>query len=457
MSVLFPKCLAAIVLFNAFVPGIATADSDSAVASPFNRESSHEGFHWKAALAESLLATTLANGERFLNEKGTRDALHGPFWSDYLHSVENFHGWNDGDGFLTSYIAHPMEGAFAGFVERQNDPRYRDVEFGSSERYWISCMRSLAFSTAYSVSWSLGPLGESGLGNVQLHSRPGVVDLVGTETMGLAWMIGEDAIDRYLLKRIERKYHNPFIRVFSLGMLNPMRSYANLLRFHAPSDRDSRPEDIRTYEQGPEYQSVDDLYGPHFRPENWPLSTAFELSAQTITQQFLGPKGGTCIGAGGQGGIKVQRNWELVFAMDGCQVLGVQRNDHVDTLNYMAGPRWTPAVSKRWIPYAQLLVGGTKVTHAHVDPEKKEQVIEAAKAAHEPEPEYAEFSTEVDTNGLTMLTGGGVLYQITHGLMFRVASLDYQRSWVSHLEGNDYTNGLRFSIGLDFRLGPWRN
>jgi hypothetical protein len=59
---------------------------------------------------------------------------------------------------------------------------------------------------------------------MRLHSPPGLVDVVATQTLGLAWMVGEDAVDRYLLKRIERRYHNPYIRVLSRGMLNPMRS-----------------------------------------------------------------------------------------------------------------------------------------------------------------------------------------------------------------------------------------
>jgi hypothetical protein len=158
-----------------------------------------------------------------------------------MRDLQNIHGWDDGDGFVTSYIAHPMEGAMAGFLERQNDPRYRSVEFGPSQRYWTSVMRSLAFSTAYNIAWSLSPYGEAGLGNVDIHAPPGVVDPAASEMLGMAWMVGEDAIDRYLIKRIENRYKNPVIRGFARGGLNPIRSYANLLRFKVPWHRDSRP------------------------------------------------------------------------------------------------------------------------------------------------------------------------------------------------------------------------
>jgi hypothetical protein len=56
-----------------------------------------------------------------------REAIQGPIFRNYLRTVENFHGWDDGDGFVTSYIAHPKEGAMAGFLERQNDPKFRDA------------------------------------------------------------------------------------------------------------------------------------------------------------------------------------------------------------------------------------------------------------------------------------------------------------------------------------------
>ena len=63
------------------------------------------------------------------HKKDTRNALHGPFWENYVDSIENLHDFNDGDGFVTSYPIHAMEGAFPSFIERENDPKYRNVVF----------------------------------------------------------------------------------------------------------------------------------------------------------------------------------------------------------------------------------------------------------------------------------------------------------------------------------------
>src|SRR5581483_299152 len=45
-----------------------------------------------------------------------------------------------------------------------------------------------------------------------------------------------------------------------------------------------------------------------------------------------------------------------------------------DVLNYMAGPKWSMPTSKRWIMQAQVLIGGTKITHVHTDLAKKSLV-----------------------------------------------------------------------------------
>jgi len=144
---------------------------DSASAS----HTTEDSFHCKQAIARSFLAIVYQNAFRVATQRDTRDAIHGPFWRSYAESIENFHGFNDGDGFFTSYILHPIQGSFVCFLERQNDPKYRDVEFGSSQRYWISCVRSLAFSAVYSVVWSATPFGEPGVDFVGKHNQPGVV------------------------------------------------------------------------------------------------------------------------------------------------------------------------------------------------------------------------------------------------------------------------------------------
>ena len=419
-----------------------------------NADATDTSFHWKNALLESLFGATIAHAERFKNEQGTRDAISGPFIRDYFRDIQNFHGWQDGDGILTSYVAHPMEGSFAGFVERQNDPRYASVEFGSSQRYWTSVMRSLAFSTAYNIQWSMGPYSEASLGNVEIHASPGLVDLVGSSTMGLFWMIGEDMVDRYLIKRIEYRYRNVFIRAFARSMLNPTRSYSNLLRLKKPWRRDSRP-DLYEYVSNGEYRSRDDLTGPKFDPLAWPPKSAFELTAEPMFERYLGSRGSSCVGGAGEGALRLSKNSSIVFRIDGCQLFGFPTNYSGDTLNYMAGPRFNVATGGRWNAHVQVLGGGTKITHDYTNTALRDKLVSQASAEGKTRPESDNWVTEFDTNGFTLVTSGVVAYQLNSLMQLRVADLSYQRSWVSELQGMNYDNGLRFSFGLTCRFGVW--
>ena len=87
--------------------------------------SGEDNFQWEPAVTQSFLAISLANIERVTTQKDTRNAIRGPFWKNYIDSLENLHGFNDGDGFFTSYVLHAMEGAFPAYIQRQNDPKYR--------------------------------------------------------------------------------------------------------------------------------------------------------------------------------------------------------------------------------------------------------------------------------------------------------------------------------------------
>ena len=409
-------------------------------------------FSWHSALLQSFFAFTIAHAERFPRERGTRDSIEGPFWRNYLHDVQNLHGWQDGDGLLTSYIAHPMEGAMAGFIERQNDPAYRTVEFGRSSRYWSSVVRSLAFSTLYNVAWSLSPYGEAGLGNVDIHAPPGLVDPVGSELLGTGWLIGEDTVDRYLIRKIEDKYQNRVVRAFARGGLNPIRSYSNMLRLKAPWYRDGRSLSVLKRSSS---TRESDLETPAFKATAWP-ATAIELTPLAYVQRNTGPRGSTCTGGGGEASVSVSRPVAIVFDVDGCTLLGIHAPDSGDMLNYLVGPRWFLTSSKHWIPDVQLLIGGAKVTHSHMDLAKKTALLQLAAQTRGNDPPLDAYVTEVDTNGFSVRAGGGLAYQINELLVLRIASVSYQRSLVSTLQNSNYNQGLRFSFGLGVRLGPWR-
>lgn len=441
-------CRCLLPLLALLVVRTALCDDDSAPGS------SENSFQWKQAIAQSFLALSIANIERVTSQEDTRNALHGPFWKGYVDSIENLHGFNDGDGFFTSYVVHSMEGSFAGFIERQNDPNYRTVEFGLSERYWISTVRSLAFSSVYSTVWSATVFGEPGIGFVEKHNEPGLVDLVGTQTLGYAWMIGEDAIDRYLVKRIERRVRNPYVRALARGALNPTRSYANILAFHTPWHRDTRPG-VREYRP-----DLDDLpgrneTGPRFQAKAWPERTAFELSVEPVMQRYLGSKGKTCIGAGGKGAVQFSHT-DLVFNIDGCELFPFPQQVTGDALNYTVGPRWRYA-GRQWQPSIEILVGGTKITHVTTNLQEREILTEQAESRNQPPPDYGSYHTAVDTNGLTVMANIGLSYRINDAFSWRIGTLGYQHSWMlSRLEGSTYNQAFRFTMGIGVTLGPWR-
>src|SRR5689334_4600175 len=66
-------------------------------------------FSWKGTLAQSGFLLGVQHTLR-LAQKKTRDHLGGPFWADYVDSVQGLHGWDDGNPWITNYGGHPMMG-----------------------------------------------------------------------------------------------------------------------------------------------------------------------------------------------------------------------------------------------------------------------------------------------------------------------------------------------------------
>ena len=199
-----------------------------------------EGFRWGPALRQSLLFLAVQHGYRMTEPKTQRE-LRGPFFKDYFRSLKNLKGWDDGGRFFTNYVAHPMQGAVTGFVFVQNDPRSISREFGSSREYWTGRLKAMAWSAAWSTQFEIGPVSQASLGDVGKKSgKLTYVDLVITPTVGVGWLVAEDALDRFVVRRIETKTDNLFVRITARTVLNPTRTAANLLRFKKPWHRDTR-------------------------------------------------------------------------------------------------------------------------------------------------------------------------------------------------------------------------
>jgi hypothetical protein len=235
-----------------------------------------ESFHWKGLLLQSFSFDMLQNVTRVVtaNQKDRHLLLNKPFWSDYWASLSQFNmrRWNDGDSFKVNYIGHPMQGAIAGYIEVQNDPRGRGMTISRDRRYWNSRFRAFLWETAYSTQWEIAPIGETAIFNqggftypigckkkhdlaceatAKYTNNTGWVDFIITPTVGTLWLIGEDMIDRYVSDPLVRSHPKTFGYKVIRSSLNPPRSLANMLRGRYPWYRD--------YEHPNEYQSP--VYG----------------------------------------------------------------------------------------------------------------------------------------------------------------------------------------------------
>jgi len=87
-------------------------------------------FQWKPAVAQYGLEISIQHAWRFVHENGTIDATaYGPWFHDWIGSIGETRGWDDADGWHASYVGHPLNGGIYGFIEQQNDPLYRQVEW----------------------------------------------------------------------------------------------------------------------------------------------------------------------------------------------------------------------------------------------------------------------------------------------------------------------------------------
>ena len=195
------------------------------------------GFRWKPALKQSLKFLVFENGYRLLQQK-TRMELGGPFLRDWGTSVHNIHGWGDGDPIIANYVAHPMQGAVAGYIQIQNDPQGEGQEFGRSKRYWFSRLKALAWAAGYSTNFEMGPISEAAIGNVGLiKGTSGLVDFVVTPVGGFGMMVLEDVLNRFVLKRLEARTTSQWKVGLYRILFNPSRSFAGVFAGRMPWDR----------------------------------------------------------------------------------------------------------------------------------------------------------------------------------------------------------------------------
>jgi hypothetical protein len=197
---------------------------------------------WKGAITDSLRLLMIEHVTRVGFQDKTRRELGGNFFGDYVRSVRIPHTWGDGDSWGVNYVGHPIHGAAAGFIWLDHEDGAHDPDLGFSREYWASRTRGTAWAAWYSVQFEIGPLSEASIGNVGLRRETaGWVDHVVTPVGALGFIVAEDALDRYLITRIESWTGNRVLRAIARVSLNPSRTLSNAAQGRPPWSRAVRP------------------------------------------------------------------------------------------------------------------------------------------------------------------------------------------------------------------------
>jgi len=440
---------------------------------PKSEKNAGTHFRWIPALGESILYTGIMHTFDLTTEAGTRDALNGPWFKDYTRSVSELRGWSDSDTFMAPYVGHPIEGSVFGFIERQNDPKYRLVQWGDGREYWVSMLRSMAYSAVWHTQWKIGPVSEASIGNVMLHASPGFITLVDTPTLGFCTMLAEDAADRYLIMGLENRTTNRPLIILARSFLNPGRTFANMMAFRAPWVRDTRlnlfgenyeirkalVEDYKNGEGEKPFIYVKDAWrqeGVEFVHPH-PKEADIELTAFPYYETFLG--GGSCIGGGGTGAARVNPKFQVLTEVSGCLIMHQEYyNYSADSLFYGGGFRWTPMAARRFSPFGQFLFGGRKVTQEIDNLTLKKELLNEwnngnGTLGHYPSRSAYEFETA--QNGPSIAAGGGFDWVVTRPFAWRIVNVEYTHSWMNDVGPIHPQEGLKISTQAVVRIGTW--
>jgi hypothetical protein len=398
---------------------------------------------WKTLLSQSLRFTLIEHAFRYATEPATRHPGQ-PFFHGYIDAVGALHGWADGDPFYVNYVGHPMQGGVSGFLWTLNDTRYRNVEFGRNPDYWKSRIRAAAFAWAYSEQFEIGPVSEATIGNVQaFFPQQGFVDHVVTPVIGLGWILTEDALDKYLVRRVERKTKNRYVRVLVRGGANPTRSLANVISGQWPW---ARPRD-----RGEVIAAAPKKPSPEANPEPRPGVAPFEFAPNAY---LLAAAGGACVGGGATAAFRISAEWQAVLDINGCKMAGLEKDLTGDSFSYMAGPRWTPAGTGRLVPYMQVLLGGNKLTQERMFPEKEAALSKLADSIGAPPPTHDMYTQQYERDGFALAAGMGLDLHFNRALGFRLIGVEYTHSWMNDMNGFA-PRGFQLKTGMVLRMGTW--
>lgn len=277
---------------------------------PFDQTHAREcRVHWRQLLIESAIYITFQNaGNLYTGYWYRYETTHGNWWDRYIDSAAGWRWdrWADNNPFLDDYVGHPIMGGITDGLWIQNDPKGMTLVQSNTWPYWRRNLRALAFTTAYSFEWKLGPIGEASIGHNGDHyyvdggvltNETGWVELVTTPIGGQLWTLAEDRLDLSVIPHLENFSRNPFMLLL-YQFLNPARATANILRFRPPWYRDTRIVKANSFWSDPEPEPPNN--GP-MPPEPSSPNEAADQLASAVREQSAAPENQSTMNEGPYG------------------------------------------------------------------------------------------------------------------------------------------------------------
>ena len=254
-------------------------------------------FDLKAAFWQSFGETFFFEAWRVAFDPGMRwNLAHKPFFHDWFASYGgyNMKRWGDGDDFVVNDVGHPLEGAVFARTFLQNSPNSQ-VVIGKNRRYWMSRLKALGWAAAWSTETEIGPLSETNFGNQggftyvpgcgtylsclndPKYPKPptnntGWTDFVVTPLVGVAWVLGEDTIDKYIVAPIAVNHRIIGGRILR-SALEPSRSFAAIFAGKFPWDLPAPESNFMVSRQSHFPKTVGDLQRP--RLDHWEIGAQY--------------------------------------------------------------------------------------------------------------------------------------------------------------------------------------
>ena len=287
----------------------SASSSSSVIASqPTGVAGANGKFNLKGAFIQSFTVNMFFQAWRVAFDPGLRyEIAHKPFYHDWFASYAgyNMQRWGDGDDFVVNDVGHPLEGAVFARNFLINSPNSW-VEIGKNRRYWMSRLKALGWAAAWSTQSEIGPISETSFGNqggftyvpgcgtaLSCLNNPkykpatnntGWTDFVVTPLVGMAWVLGEDTIDKYIVSPIAENHRIIGGRVLR-SALEPSRSFAAIFSGRFPWELPT-PDNGFVMARG-RHPQFDSLHGKPV--DHWEIGTSYtNVSLPVVTSSCVG-------------------------------------------------------------------------------------------------------------------------------------------------------------------------